>query len=110
MPFIKVYLRFSWQFQCIYKIYSFRLEILRKPLSGEMNKCSFKIFVFSYLIMTALLNTVICSKISLVGDLCLEEASHLTCRSWLASLCSTRVKLAADGQPPSAAKNIVNKL
>ena len=80
----------SWQFQCIYKIYLFRLEIHPKPLSGEINKYSFKINMFAYLIMTALLNTVICSKISLVGDSCREEASQLTCQSRLAGFCSMR--------------------
>ena len=43
-----------------------------KLLSGEMNKInnkwSFKINMFTHLIMTALLNTVVCSKISLTGD------------------------------------------
>ena len=80
----------SFQFQCIYKTYLLQLEMHPKLLSGEMNKCSFKINIFVYLIMTALLNTVVCSKISLVGDSCREEASQLTCPSWLAGFSSMR--------------------
>ena len=41
--------------------------------------------------MTALLNTVVCSKISLTGDSCPEEASQFTYRaSQLAGFCSMR--------------------
>ena len=53
-----------------------------------MNKCSFKINMFAFLIMTALLNTVVCSKISLVDESFREEASQLTFRSRLAGFCS----------------------
>ena len=53
-----------------------------------MNKCSFKIDMFAFLIMTALLNTVVCSKISLVDESFREEASQLTFRSRLAGFCS----------------------
>ena len=38
--------------------------------------------------MTALLNTVVCSKISLVDESFREEASQLTFRSRLAGFCS----------------------
>ena len=85
----------TWQFHWIYKIYLFQIEIHPKQLSGEMNKlndkCSFKINMFTYLIMTALLNTVVFSKISLTGDSCPEEASQFTYRaSQLAGFCSMR--------------------
>ena len=66
----------------------FRLEIHPKSLSGEMNKCSFKINMFAYLIMTALLNTFVCSKISLVDESFREQASQLTFRSRLPGFCS----------------------
>ena len=82
--------KLSWQFKCIYKIYLFRLKIHPEPFSGELNKCSFKINMFAYLIMTVLLNTIVCSMISLVGDSCWEENSQLTCRSRLAGFCSMR--------------------
>ena len=55
------------------------------------DKCSFKINMFTYLIMTALLNTAVSSKISLTGDSCPEEASQFTYRaSQLAGFCSMR--------------------
>ena len=49
-----------------------------------MNKCSFKINMFAFLIITALLNTVVCSKISLVDESFREEGSQ----SRLAGFCS----------------------
>ena len=53
-----------------------------------MKKCPFKINMFAFLIITALLNTVVCSKISLVDETFREEASQLTVRSRLAGFCS----------------------
>ena len=45
------------------------------------DKRSFKVNMFKYLIMNALLNTVVCSNISLTGDLCPKKSSQLTCRA-----------------------------
>ena len=58
-----------------------------------MNKCSFIINMFAHLAMTALLNTVVCSKISLVNESFREEASQLTFRSQLAGFCSIRAAI-----------------
>ena len=44
--------------------------------------------MFAFLIMTALLNTAVCSKISLVDESFQEEASQLSFRSQLAGFCS----------------------
>ena len=52
-----------------------------------MNKCSFKTNMFALLIMTALLNTIVCWKISLVDESFREEATQLTFRSQLAGFC-----------------------
>ena len=49
-----------------------------------MNKCSFKTNMFALLIMTALLNTIVCSKIILANESFREEATQLTFRSQLA--------------------------
>ena len=53
-----------------------------------MNKCSFKINMFAYLIITALLITVVCSIISLVDESCREKVSQVTFQSRLAGFCS----------------------
>ena len=63
----------SWQFQCIYKIYLFRLEIHPKPFSGEMNKLNGKCVLI------------------LSDDSCWEKANQSTCQaSHLAGFCSMR--------------------
>ena len=51
--------------------------------------------MFAFLIMTALLNTAVCSKISLIDESFPEEASQLTFRSGLAGFCS--IGAATDG-------------
>ena len=59
-----------------------------------MNKCSLKIYVCVFNndcineLITALLNTAVCSKIFLVDESFREEASQLTFRSRLAGFCS----------------------
>ena len=45
------------------------------------DKCSFRIDMFKYLIMTAVVNTVVCSTIFPTGDSSREEIIQLTCRA-----------------------------
>ena len=52
-----------------------------------MNKCSFKINIFEFLIVTVLLNIDVCWKVSLVDEAFREEASYPTFRSRLAGFC-----------------------